>query len=86
MVRGEDSDSQSYRRFVVAELRCARQRARLLMKEIEAIGIALSSGLIEPGLALEWLAEANGLDFLQPPEPPWERPETDKKQPLQSPQ
>ena len=71
-VRGTSADEQQYRRYVLAELRCARVRALMLVKEIEAIGVALRHNVIFPEMALIWLADANALDFLLPMEPAWE--------------
>ena len=71
MVIGTHPDAKKYREYVLAELRCARRRAQLLVLEIETIGIALNGSLIEPDGAIEWLAAANALDFLQPTEPEW---------------
>jgi hypothetical protein len=54
----------SYRTYILAELRCARARAKLLINEIDRIGLALKDGMIEPLCAIEWLNDANGLGFL----------------------
>jgi hypothetical protein len=75
MVKGTHPDEIKFRDYVLAELRCARMRAQLLVKEIEVIGIALRGGVIHPEMAVEMLAEANALDFLLPAEPAWVRPE-----------
>ena len=56
----------SYRTYILAELRCARMRAKLLINEIDRIGLALKDGWIEASCAVEWLDEANGLAFLHP--------------------
>ena len=71
MVNGTHPDTKKFREYVLAELRCARQRAQLLVMEIETIGIALRGQVIEPEVAMEWLGEANALDFLIPSEPEW---------------
>jgi hypothetical protein len=71
MVAGTHPDAKKYREYVLAELRCARRRAQLLVLEIETIGIALNGNIVGPDGALEWLAEANALDFLMPTEPEW---------------
>jgi hypothetical protein len=50
-----------HREYVLAELRCAVMRARLWQADIEAVGIALRGGLIDPDQALEILAECDAL-------------------------
>jgi len=55
--------------YLVAELRCAALRARLQLADIEAVGLALKCGLIEPEQALELLADCDCLQFIQPTEP-----------------
>lgn len=72
MVRGDHPDAEQYRRYVLAELRCAVIRARCLQHEITTIGVALDTGVIDPDTAIAWLAAANALDFLVPSEPPWQ--------------
>lgn len=69
MVTGTHPDAKAYREYVLAELRCARRRAQLLMLEIETIGVALVGNVIEPDTAIAWLADANALEFLRPTEP-----------------
>lgn len=71
LVKGTHPDQVKFREYVLAELRCARQRAKLLVLEIETIGIALNGNVVDPEIALDWLAEANALDFLMPTEPEW---------------
>jgi hypothetical protein len=71
MVDGTHPETKKFREYVLAELRCARQRAQLLVLEIETIGIALRGFVIEPEMAMEWLSEANALDFLMLTEPEW---------------
>jgi hypothetical protein len=65
MVRGDHPDQKAYREYVLAELRCAQRRSRLLVNEIEVIGLAFRAGMIDDTVALTWLAEANALEFLQ---------------------
>lgn len=72
-VRGDHPAQKSFGRYVLAQLRCARRRAQLLVMEIDAIGMALSSGAIDAETALEDLASAQALDFLLPEEPLYER-------------
>jgi hypothetical protein len=55
--------------YFLAELRCAALRARLAACDIDAIGIALRSGMIDADLALEWLLDCGALSYLQPTQP-----------------
>jgi hypothetical protein len=41
--------------YLLAELRCSSLRARLIQADIEAIDLALKSGLISPEQALEYI-------------------------------
>jgi hypothetical protein len=56
--------SADQRDYVLAELRCAVMRAQLWQADIEAVGIALRSGLIDPDQALELLAECGALHLV----------------------
>ena len=58
-----------FKDYILSELRCARMRAKLLIMEIDTIGIAVRRGIMDPESALEALAEANALDFLRPTPP-----------------
>ena len=75
LVNGTHADVQKFREYVLAELRCARKRAQLLICEIETIGIALSAGMVDSETALALMHEANALDFIMPAEPEWTREE-----------
>ena len=60
--------SRDYRTaYLLAELRCAALRARLAACEIDAIGIALRSGMIDPDTAVAWLHDCNVLDYATSP-------------------
>ena len=72
-VRGDHPDVESFRRYVLAELRCAVQRARYVTSKIEAIGTALNTRVIGPEDALAWMNEDHLEDFVIPSEPPWQR-------------
>jgi hypothetical protein len=50
--------------YLLAELRCAALRARLAACEIDAIGIALRSGMIDPGTAIAWLHDSDVLHYV----------------------
>jgi hypothetical protein len=52
------------RDYLLAELRCAAIRARLWQADIEAVGMALRVGLIEPEQALELLHECDALHLV----------------------
>jgi hypothetical protein len=54
------------RQYLMAELRCAALRARLWQADIDAVGLALKSGLIEPEQALELLADCDCLQLVSP--------------------
>ena len=54
--------------YLLAELRCAAMRARLWQSDIEAVGMALKVGLIEPEQALELLADCDALYLVAPNE------------------
>jgi hypothetical protein len=57
--------------YLLAELRCASLRARLLQLDIEAIGIALKGGIIVPEQALALLDDVDALRIVgTPPEEP----------------
>jgi hypothetical protein len=50
--------------YLLAELRCASLRARLWQADIEAVGLALKAGLVEPEQALELLHECDALHLV----------------------
>jgi hypothetical protein len=54
------------RDYLLAELRCASLRARLWQADIDAVGLALKAGLVEPEQALEILADCDCLQFISP--------------------
>jgi hypothetical protein len=54
--------------YLLAELRCASLRARLRQADIDAVGMALKAGLVEPEQALELLPDCNCLQFISPKE------------------
>ena len=55
--------------YLLAELRCAALRARLAACEIDAIGIALRGGMIDPDTAVAWLHDCGVLDHVRPAPP-----------------
>ena len=50
--------------YLLAELRCAAVRARLWQADIEAVGIALKGGLIDPEQAIELLHDCDALHLV----------------------
>jgi hypothetical protein len=52
--------------YLLAELRCAALRARLMHNDIIAIGIAFKAGLIDADNALEHLADCGALHLVAP--------------------
>ena len=50
--------------YLLAELRCASLRARLMQADIEAVGMALKAGLVEPEQALELLHDCDCLHLV----------------------
>jgi hypothetical protein len=56
----------SRRDYLLAELRCASLRARLWLADIDAVGLALRAGLVEPEQALELLADCDCLKLIPP--------------------
>jgi hypothetical protein len=55
----------AYQGFILAKLRVARARIKLLINEIDTIGIALKSGAITPDEALVALYQAGSMNFLR---------------------
>jgi hypothetical protein len=56
------------RDYLLARLRCASLRARLWQADIDAVGMALKAGLVEPEQALELLHECDCLQLISPNE------------------
>jgi hypothetical protein len=50
--------------YLLAELRCASLRARLLQADIDAVGAALKVGLVTPEQALDLLQGCDALHLL----------------------
>jgi hypothetical protein len=62
----ESGRGMTRREYLMGELRCASLRARLQVQDIEAVGMALGAGLIQPEQALELLADCDCLQFISP--------------------
>jgi hypothetical protein len=54
------------REYLLAELRCASLRAQLWQADINAVGLALKAGFVEPEQALELLADCDCLQLISP--------------------
>ena len=54
------------RDYLMAELRCASLRPRLRQADIDAVGMALKAGLVEPEQALELLTDCDCLQLIEP--------------------
>jgi hypothetical protein len=54
--------------YVLQELRCAALRARLWQSDIEAVGLALKAGLIDPKQAIDMLSDCDALHLIEVPE------------------
>jgi hypothetical protein len=59
--------ADNFKNYLLAELRCAGLRARLLQSDIDAIGIALKGGLITPDQALVLLYDCGALRVVGTP-------------------
>jgi hypothetical protein len=55
-----------YRDYALAEIRCAALRAKLMVNDLTAIGIALKAGLITPDQAIECLADRDAVHLVAP--------------------
>jgi hypothetical protein len=55
-----------FREYLLAELRCAALRARILDADITAVSLALEGGLISPDQALGLLHDCDALRIVQP--------------------
>ena len=53
--------------YLIAEIRCASLRARILQSEIDAIGIALKGGLITAEQALALMNDVDLLRYIGAP-------------------
>lgn len=69
MVRGDHPLEQSFKRYVLAQIRDARRRVSMMVGEIDMVGLALKADFIGPEKAVEWMARISALDFILPAEP-----------------
>ena len=58
--------STTYKNYVLAEIKCAILRARLLSNDLLTIGIALKAGAIDADAAIEHLADCGALRLIAP--------------------
>lgn len=61
----QDRAATAFSEFMLAQLRCASARTRLIVCEIDAIGTALKGNFITADDAVAWLAEL-GVNFTVP--------------------
>ena len=57
----------TFRDFVLAELKCAALRSRLVTTQIDSIGVALRGNFITEDDAIAWLDECGALQFVSAP-------------------
>jgi len=67
---GFNRNDIAFKEYVLSQLRCARLRLKILITEIETIGIALKADALGPYEALDALHDAGTLNFLWPMPPP----------------
>ena len=60
--------------YLMAELRCAALRARILQADIEAVGIALKHHMISPDQAISLLHDVDAVRLVGTPPAPKEVP------------
>jgi hypothetical protein len=65
--KAQDKITPEFRDYLIAELRCAALRTRILQADIEAIGIALKGRLVTPDQALELLHDVDALRLVGTP-------------------
>lgn len=56
--------SSAFTNYLLAELKCASIRARLLTAEIDSIGVALRGNFIAADAAVAWLHDAGGAGLI----------------------
>lgn len=56
--------STDHKEFMLGALRTASLRAEMWKSELNRIGVALKSDMITPELAVIWLKEIGGMDWL----------------------
>ena len=61
-----DLPDDTHREFILAALRVASARAKLMDNEIMSIGVALRGNLISPKMAVMWASDMGLLYLMQP--------------------
>jgi hypothetical protein len=56
--------NSEHREFVLAQLRCASLRVRLLLIEVDTLGLGVRAGFIPPENAIEMLDDMGALDLI----------------------
>ena len=67
--RAESRKHLEYTEYLLAELRCAALRARILASDVDAIGVALKNGLVTPDQAVDLLSECDAIRLVMPTPP-----------------
>jgi len=62
----EHEPGMTHRDYLLAALRCARLRIRLLAVEIDQVGVALKFNMIAPETAVIWLNDIGALYYVEP--------------------
>ena len=60
---------QARREYILAELRCAALRARLVLADVDAVGLALKSGFMTPEAAAAALWDTDATWYIGLPRP-----------------
>jgi hypothetical protein len=55
---------EAHRDFLLAALRAASLRAKMMEGEISSVGIALKGNMVTVGQAVKWLKDIGALDFI----------------------
>lgn len=61
-----DAAEEMHKEFLLAALRGASIRAKMLEADINSIGVALKGNLIDSETAVQWIMEANLLGMVGP--------------------
>ena len=65
-VRNDPVENSDQLEFLLACLRAASLRARLIATELDSVGVALRHNLVSHDGAVEWLRDLNLLDHVLP--------------------
>ena len=64
-----ESRNLNYTEYLLAEMRCAALRARIVAHDIDAIGVALKGGLVTADQAVDLLTECDAIRLVMPTPP-----------------